>query len=190
LKNRKIILTLITLIVITSAIIMNGCGFNKKTSEYCFPAILISSSGQTQESAVEDLQPDGSNDKLITSVKKGSNGSVVLELNDKQLQAWLNRIEDTIKQCKQEAKNDGCEVIINDDYTQFTYKLHKDANVAQYVSNSTLVATQCLEYQVFTGVNSDEVKLNFIVTNIETGKVMVDAELGEEFTINPEDWKE
>ncbi len=84
----------------------------------------------------------------------------------------------------------GCEVDINDDHTKFTYKISKDANAKQVALNGAVVISCCMQYQVFNGVNPDEIKLQRTIINIQTGKVMASVSLDEEVTINPEDWKE
>jgi len=74
LKNRKIILTMFSLLSMINTVIMSGCGAEEKMTEYTFPETILTSTGQTQESAIEELKPRGNKYDLVTDIRKGDNG--------------------------------------------------------------------------------------------------------------------
>lgn len=69
-----------TLLFMLTTVTMSGCGLEEETTEYIFPEIITTATGQTQDSAIEELEPTGSKDDLVTSVRKGEDGSVIVEL--------------------------------------------------------------------------------------------------------------
>ncbi|MBE6033482.1 MAG: hypothetical protein E7222_02155 [Clostridiales bacterium] len=120
-KNRKTVLTMFALLFIVSTIIISSCDTAAKTTEYIFPEIILNSTGQTQDSAIDDLEPKGNKNDLVTSVRKGEDGSIIVELTDKQREIWLDDIEKTIEQCEKDIQKIGCKITVNDERTDTIY---------------------------------------------------------------------
>ncbi len=99
-KDRKVILTMFALLFIVSTIIMNGCDTAEKTTEYIFPEMITTSTGQTTDSVIEELSPKENRNDVVTSITKGSDDSIIIELTDKQREVWISNIEEKIQQAK------------------------------------------------------------------------------------------
>ncbi|MBE6033483.1 MAG: hypothetical protein E7222_02160 [Clostridiales bacterium] len=188
--NKKLVLVLITLIIISAFIFITGCALHEKTTEYIFPEIVVNATGQTQESIIEELKPSGNRDDLVTSIRKGTDNSVIVEVTNKQREKWLADIEEMIEQCEKDAKADGGEINVNENRTEFVNKIRKDADMVEGVKRSMLVTTRSLQYQIFNGVDPNEIKLRTIIINIQNNKVMADATLEEGYSIDADDWEE
>jgi len=168
---------------------LSGC-VKEETTEYIFPEMITTSTGQTTDSVIEELSPKGNRDDVVTSIRKGSDDSIIIELTNKQREVWLSDIEEKIQQAKKDMESIGCEITVNNERTEFTYEILGDADIKKVTTNGALVSSRCMQYQIFNGVSPDEIKLQTTIINIKTGKVIVSKGLGEEVTINPEDWDE
>lgn len=171
----------------------NSFGDKEKNKEDIIKVELsqkfINLSGQGVEGLIENIK-DGEDDYV--DVYENEDGTVTVEITERQRQEyWLPSRGELMEELQEQLKeyDENYRLEHNDSYTQVDayYNLNLPADKAiVYVIYAEYL---CASYQLFSGVDSDDWRVDINIYNSDTGKLVKSGSSDVDFGYEDSDWE-
>lgn len=200
------------IIIIVLALSVSGCGYSKEQKEnkgievengsgskekkeeniikVKLPQKFINLSGKGIEGLIEETESVGK--EHYSDVYENEDGTITVEITKEQQQDyWLPSREDVWRDLQEQFKeyDENYRLEHNDSYTQvdayYNLNLPEDKAIVYVIYTEYL----CASYQLFSGVDSDEWRVEINIYNSDTGKLVKSGSSDADMTYDDSDWE-
>ena len=174
-KNRIIIVVAIVVIAIIA-----GMGIRiyhrTQTKTYTFPENFVDYTGLTVERQIEEINRDNKTEDVCTAVYANEDGSLSLELNEKQQKGWIDNTKEKIEKSIEKIKQNGGDVEMSEDRKRVIFEIPPDFNQEILCIESGKVTIFAAEYQILTE-NTKNWEIYLCFKKSETGEIIAEGTL-------------
>ena len=174
-KNRIIIVVAIVVITIIAGI---GIKIYQRgqAETYIFPKNLIDYAGLTVERQIEAINRDNKTEDVCTAVYENEDGSLSLELNEKQWKWWFNTISNQISEYEKSVAQKGGKLEVSENRKSVIFEVSPDLSM-EYIHSKSFLATVCAaEYQILTE-DAENWAVYLCFKKSETGEIIAEGTL-------------
>lgn len=172
----KIIVAVALVVIAVIAGIEIKIYHSSQTKVYTFPKNLIDYAGLTVERQIEAINRDNKTKDVCTTVYANEDGSLSLELNEKQWDWWFNTISNQIKEYEKSVAQKGGKLEISEDRKSVIFEVSPDLSMEHIHSKSFLATVCAAEYQILTE-NTENWEVYLCFKKIDTGEIIADGTL-------------
>jgi len=177
-RENKIPIIVIASVVVLAVIVGIGIKIYQRaqTKTYIFPKDLIDYAGLTVERQIEAINRDNKTEDVCTAVYANEDGSISLELNEKQWNWWFNTISNQISDYENSVAQNGGKLEVSENRKSVIFEVFPDLSM-EYIHTKSFLATVCAaEYQILTE-NTENWEIYLCFKNIETGEIIAEGTL-------------
>lgn len=177
-RENKIPIIAIVGVVVFTVIVGIGIKIYQRgqAKTYIFPKELIDYAGLTVERQIEAIKRDNKTEDVCTAVYANEDGSLSLELNEKQQKGWIDNTTEKIEKSIEKIEKNGGVVEVSEDRKRVIFEIPSSFKQEILCIESGKVTIFAAEYQILTE-NTENWEIYVCFKKSETGEIIAEGTL-------------